>query len=190
MRVVRSAAFDVERVNELLQAVGEHDSDAFLELYRVSISRLRARIRRVIIDPAQTEDIAQDVYFEIWQTAHRFDPTLSPAIAWMLRLAHARAVDRVRRLETSRRHESGPPDRSSDDARDFFAESDDRDDAAQRVRAGLPQLSALQRQALRLVYLEGHTNMAAAESLGISAAAFKSRLRDGVMSLRQLLTAV
>lgn len=190
MTVVRIDAKDVRRLDDLLVAVGKHDRAAFVELYRISITRIRGRIRRTVIDWVQTEDIAQDFYFEIWQTAYRFDPAQSPAIAWMLRLAHARAVDRVRRLETSKRRESGPADRSGEAARDLFAESDDRDDAAQRIHAGLPQLSVLQRQALRLVYLEGNTNAAAAQTLGITSAAFKSRLRDGVVALRHLLTAV
>lgn len=189
MTAVRIDAGNVRHLDDLLVAVGEHNRAAFVELYRASITRIRATIRRTVIDPVHTEDIVQDFYFEIWLTAYRFDPAQSPAIAWMVRLAHARAVDRVRRLETSKRREGGPADRSGEGARDFFAESDDRDDAAQRIHAGMPRLSVLQRQALRLIYVEGNTNAAAAQTLGITTSAFKSRLRDGVVALRQLLTA-
>lgn len=174
-------------VDQLLTDVARHDARAFLELYQATIHRVHARIRRVLLDPTHSDDVTQDVYFEIWRTADRFDPELSPGITWMLRLAHARAVDRVRRLESARRRDADHYSTPGEHQRDLFAESDDRISAVQQIHAELPRLTPLQRQALSMVYLEGHTNTAAADKLGISAAAFKSRLHDGVLALRHAL---
>lgn len=142
--LLRMGADDVEHLDALLTAVGEDDTDAFVEVYSMTITKVRARIRRVVLDATHSDDVTQDVYLELWRTAHRFDATLSPAITWILRLAHARAVDRVRRIETARRHEAGHPDRAGEPDRDLFAESEDRINAAQQIHAGLPLLSELQ----------------------------------------------
>lgn len=171
-------------LDQLLEDVGRGHPDAFVELYRSTVTRVYGRVRRVIGDAAHAEDVTQDVYLEVWRRAENFDPAQGSAIGWMLRLAHSRSVDRIRRLEAARRREStharDPVNQPIDPVPARIA----RNDAADRVHAALATLTPLQRQAISLVHLDGHSHEAASRLLGISLSAFKARVHDGMMALR------
>ena len=88
--------------DELLARVGAGDRAAFGALYDATAPRVFGLVRRLVVDPAQAEEVTQDVYLEIWQTAPRFDPARGSALAWMFTLAHRRAVDRIRSAQAAR----------------------------------------------------------------------------------------
>lgn len=171
-------------VDRLLEEVADGRPDAFVALYRSTVTRVYGRVRRVIRDAAHAEDVTQDVYFEIWRRAENFDAAQGSALGWMLQLAHSRSVDRIRHLEAARRRETSHSRDRANHPPDTVAESLARTEAADRVHAALAALTPLQRQAISLVYLDGHTNEAASRLLGISLSAFKARLHDGMMALR------
>jgi RNA polymerase sigma-70 factor (ECF subfamily) len=110
----------------------------------------------VLRDPAQSEEIAQEVLLEIWRTASRFDPAKGSPAAWALTIAHRRAVDRVRSETASSRREEkaavehGSPD---DDVAEVVAAALD----GQRVRRCLDGLTELQRESITLAYYGGYS---------------------------------
>lgn len=171
-------------VDHLLVDVARGYPEAFVELYRCTVTRVYGRVRRVIRDAAHAEDVTQDVYFEVWRRAENFDAEQGSAIGWMLQLAHSRSVDRIRRLEAAHRRETDHARDRSNRSTGTVAGSLARTEAADRVHAALAALTPLQRQAISLVYLDGHTNEAASRVLGISLPAFKARVHDGMMALR------
>src|SRR5690349_7548276 len=81
---------------DLLKAVALGDEKAFGQLYDLVVPRVYGLIRRVLRDPAQADEVAQEVLVEIWRSAARFDPGRGSPTAWILTIAHRRAVDRVR----------------------------------------------------------------------------------------------
>ena len=87
---------------ELLRAVARGDDQAFKRLYDLVAPRVYGLARRVLRDPAQAEEVTQEVYLEIWQTAARYKPERGSAVSWMLTMAHRRAVDRVRASQAAR----------------------------------------------------------------------------------------
>jgi RNA polymerase sigma factor (sigma-70 family) len=113
-------------------------------------------VRQVLRDPAQSEEIAQEVLLEIWRTATRFDPAKGSPAAWALTIAHRRAVDRVRSENASSRREeraaAGLPG-ECDDVAEVVAATLDR----QRVRRCLDSLTELQRESIKLAYYGGYS---------------------------------
>lgn len=85
-----------ERADELLVLVADGDQRAFEDLYALVSGPVYGLVRRVVRDPAQSEEVAQEVLLETWRQAARYDPGRGSALSWILTLAHRRAVDRVR----------------------------------------------------------------------------------------------
>src|SRR5689334_21939407 len=85
----------------LLAAVARGDEAAFGKLYDLVAPRVYGLVRRVLRDPAQAEEVAQEVLVEVWRTAARYDPARGSASSWVLTIAHRRAVDRVRAEQAS-----------------------------------------------------------------------------------------
>lgn len=89
--------------DELLVLVAGGDQKAFEELYGLVSGPVFGLVRRVVRDPAQTEEVAQEVLLELWRSAARFDRRRGSALSWILTLAHRRAVDRVRSARADRK---------------------------------------------------------------------------------------
>ena len=172
---------------ELLVAVGSGDRDAFAALYdRISAQVLGVALR-VLRDRALAEEVSQEVLVEVWRKADRFDPDRGTASGWITTLAHRRAVDRVRSEQASRDRDDRVSRR--DTPRDFDNVADEvqvRLDHWQ-VRRALSTLTDRQREAIELAYFGGHTYRDVAKVLDIPEGTAKSRLRDGLLRLREAL---
>ena len=172
---------------QLLAQVATGDRAAFAELYDGTVNRVFGLVRRLLVDSAQAEEVTQEVYLEIWQTATRYEPTRGSAITWMLTLAHRRAVDRIRSAQSSRNRDTRVG------IRDFAAEYDSVAEAAEilieseRVKRALEKLTELQRQAVTLAYFKGYSHSEVAALLRVPVGTVKTRLRDGLIRLRDEL---
>src|SRR5271166_3378632 len=131
----------------LLARVARGDHRAFELLYGELAGPVYGVVRQVLRDPAQSEEVAQEVLLEIWRAASRFDPAKGSPAAWALTIAHRRAVDRVRsETASTRREEKAAPDIAPDDVAEVVAATLDH----QRVRRCLDGLTKLQRESIRL----------------------------------------
>lgn len=173
--------------DELLARVGSGDREAFAALYDASASRVFGLVRRLVVDPAQAEEVTQDVYLEIWQTAPRFDPARGSALAWMFTLAHRRAVDRIRAAQAARDRDLRIGARDLDVPVDTVAETVEVRVEHERVNEALADLSKLQRECVALAYYDGLTHREIAERLEVPLGTVKTRLRDGMIRLRSAL---
>ena len=144
-------------------------------------------MRRLVVDPAQAEEVTQDVYLEIWQTAARFDAGRGNAIAWMFTLAHRRAVDRIRSAQAARDRDLRIGARDLDVPVDTVAEAAETSIEHERVRGALDDLSELQRECVALAYYGGLTQSEIADRLHVPLGTVKTRLRDGMIRLRTAL---
>jgi RNA polymerase sigma-70 factor, ECF subfamily len=174
-------------LDELLDLVATGDRDAFARLYDETAPRLFGLIRRLLVDAAQSEEVTQEVFLEIWQTATRYDPSRGRAIAWMLTIAHRRAVDRIRSSQASRDRDfkAGVADWMPDV--DTVGETLEVTTQMRTVRAALERLTPFQREAISLTYFGGYTNNEVAQILHIPIGTVKTRLRDGLIRLRDEL---
>lgn len=171
----------------LLARIAEGDQDAFAQLYDDVSRRVLGLIKRVLIDHAQSEEVAQEVFLEIWQSATRFDHSRGSASGWIMTMAHRRAVDRIRSSQAGRDRDVKVGIRDHAIEFDHVAETVEITIESERVQAAMAQLSQLQRQAVTLAYYGGHTQTEVAQILSIPLGTAKTRLRDGLIRLRDEL---
>lgn len=172
---------------QLLARVATGDRAAFAELYDATASRLYGLARRLLIDAAQAEEVTQEVYLEIWQTAARYEPSRGSAVGWMLTLAHRRSVDRIRSAQASRDRDLRIGIRDQAREYDQVAEAVEVRIESERVAVALQKLTELQRQAVTLAYFKGLSHTEVASLLHIPVGTVKTRLRDGLIRLRDEL---
>lgn len=173
--------------DELLRRVARGDEDAFRALYDVIAPRVYGLARRVVRDPAQAEEVAQEALVEVWRMAPRYDSSKGSATAWVLTIAHRRAVDRVRAAQAGADRERRVAAASVETPYDDVVEGVTASLEQQQVRRCLQGLTDLQRQAITLAYYDGYSYREVAEKLEAALPTIKSRLRDGLIRLRDCL---
>lgn len=174
-------------IESLLRAVADDDRAAFAEVYDRISSRVLGLIIRLLRDRAQSEEVLQEVFLEIWQQASKFDANRGSGMAWVLTMAHRRAIDRIRASQKS--HERDLRIGIRDMERDFdsVSESVEIRIENERVKHAMSRLTPLQREAVILAYYGGYTHSEMADILGIPLGTVKTRLRDGMIRLRDEL---
>jgi RNA polymerase sigma-70 factor, ECF subfamily len=176
----------------LIGRVARGDEAAFAALYDHAAPTVFGLVRRVVRDPAQSEEVTQEVLLEIWRTASRFDNTRGSASTWLMTVAHRRAVDRVRSAAAAAERELRASSTLAEDATtgyDVVAEEVEARLDAQRVRRCLDSLTELQRESVTLAYYGGYTHREVADLLGAPLGTVKTRMRDGLIRLRDCLGA-
>ncbi|MFE4579681.1 sigma-70 family RNA polymerase sigma factor [Streptomyces chartreusis] len=174
-------------LQELVGRVALGDEEAFASVYDSVVSPVLGVVRAVLRDQAQSEEVAQEVLVEVWRTAPRFRPDRGSAINWILTLAHRRAIDRVRSVEATaaRDHRAAVMDHMPE--YDEVSEQVEARIEREQVRRCLRTLTELQRQAVTLAYYRGLTYRQVAEALTLPLGTVKTRLRDGLIRLRDCL---
>jgi RNA polymerase sigma-70 factor (ECF subfamily) len=176
--------------DDLLAKAGRGDGDAFAALYDLLAGRVYGLVRRVVRDPAQSEEVTQEVFVEIWRNAARFDPRRGTAPTWALTIAHRRAVDRVRSAQATADRETRAAaldPRGDDPGYDEVSEQVETRLEHQRLRSCLRRLTALQRESITLAYYTGYTYREVADVLDVPLGTVKTRMRDGLIRLRDCL---
>lgn len=177
----------VPSLDELVAQVALGDDAAFEELFRRTGGSVLGLVRRVLRDPAQSEEVAQEVMVEVWRSATRFDRSRGSATSWIMTMAHRRAVDRVRSAQSARDRDERVGRRETVREYDEVAEEVEVRMEQQAVRSCLGGLTELQRESVQLAYYGGYTYREVAELLDVPLGTVKTRLRDGLIRLRDCL---
>jgi RNA polymerase sigma-70 factor (ECF subfamily) len=176
-----------QRLVALLARSSRGDEHAFAELYDLTASRVHGLARRVVRDPAQAEEVAQEAYLEIWRQSARFDASRGSALAWMLTIVHRRAVDRVRSAESAQERDHRYAAVGDGPEYDVVDEEVTTRMESARVRRALDSLTEVQREAVTLAYYGGYTHREVADLLDVPLGTVKTRMRDGLIRLRDAL---
>ncbi len=170
----------------LLERVQAGDRGAFNDLYDALAPAVFGAIKRVLRDPAMSEEVAQEVFVEVWRTADRFDASRASAATWVVTMARRRAVDRVRHEQSQRNRIEAlghqPADTVTDPGTSVVAQLD-----AERVARALAQLPDDQREVITLAFIDGLPHSAIAEQLGLPLGTVKGRARGGLKRMRSLI---
>lgn len=172
---------------ELLHAIARGDEQALASLYDRYRLILFGLVMRILHSREEAEDVLQELLLQVWKRASDFDEARGRPFTWLVTLARSRAIDRLRSLGARGRA-------ATESARDAGPEpwSDAADDAirseqSETVRRALAELPEEQRQALLLAYFEGLTQTEIATRLGAPLGTVKTRMRSGMIKLRELL---
>ncbi len=184
---IPAEARDIGDLDNLIMAVAHEEPGAYDALFRQlsgPVYRLALAITR---NPAQAEEVSQEVLIEIWLAAGRFDPRRGSAAAWAQTIARRRAIDRIRSAAASAHRERrstevpAPRDQVNDAVEEIF----DRE----RLTSALNRLSDPQRQAILLAFYGGHTHDEVAAILGLAVGTVKGRIRAALARLREYMHA-
>jgi RNA polymerase sigma-70 factor, ECF subfamily len=170
-----------------LGEVAKGDQAAFEAVCARAAGTVFGVVRSVVRDPFQAEEVCQEVLLEVWRCASRFQPGKGSAMAWVTTIAHRRAVDRVRaeRRFTEREQRATVHAIAYDEVAETVQAGLDRE----RVRRCLGSLTELQRESVTLAYYGGYTFREVAGLLGVAEGTVKTRMRDGLIRLRDCLGA-
>jgi RNA polymerase sigma-70 factor (ECF subfamily) len=165
--------------------VARGDQGAYEAVYDLFAGPVYGLACKIVRDPAQSEEVAQEAMLEVWRAAARFDPARGSAAAWVMTIAHRRAVDRVRSevAATARDQKMTPDPVSGDDVAELVETALDR----RRVRRCLGALTPLQAESVKLAYYGGYTHVQVAELLKVPLGTVKTRIRDGLIRLRDCM---
>ncbi len=178
-------------LDALLRRVARGDRDAFATVYDLTKSRVFGLVVRVLRDAGYSEETTQEIYLEVWRTASEYDPAKGSALAWLMTMAHRRAIDRVRSEQAGSRRESrygaATAEPVSAAAHDPVADSAIAGDERRRVAECLDALTDAQRQSIELAYYQGLTYSEVSQRLAANLSTIKSRIRDALRGLRNCL---
>jgi RNA polymerase sigma-70 factor (ECF subfamily) len=174
-------------LDALLRRVAQQDVEAFAAFYDNTRARVFGLVVRVLRDPGYSEETTQDIYLQVWRNAAGYNPSAGTPLAWLMTLAHRRAVDRVRSEQSASQRESRYGAANFEVPADRVAEAVIQLDEQRQVTQCLDSLSDPQRECIQLAYYEGLTYVQVSERLAANLATIKSRMRDGIRGLRKCL---
>lgn len=170
----------------ILHAVARGDEDALARLYDRYRIILFSLLVRILNSREEAEDVLQEVFLQIWKRAKDFDESRGKPFTWLVTLTRSRAIDRIRQLGARQRLAEASSLETSEAVSDAVADilhSEQREIVA-RALAALPEE---QRRALNLAYFDGLTQSEIAEQLDTPLGTVKTRMRSGMIKLRELL---
>ena len=169
----------------LVYRTRDGDEAAFETLYFQTVDRVFGLVRRVLVTPADAEEVTEDVYLYVWKHASRFDHHKGSVLAWLYTLAHSRAIDRLRSLRRQARTGEAMVGETSAVAlpeEDVLASL-----AGERLHALIAGLPEVQRQVLALAYFRGLSQREIADALTLSLGTVKTHLRRTLIALREMV---
>lgn len=171
----------------LMSLIARGDERAYEQLFDRYASGAYGLALRVLRDPDLARDTVQEAWLQVWTHATRFDAEQGSVRAWVFTLVHRRSVDRIRSEQAGSDREQKVGRASFERPHDHVSADVERGFEIRRVRSAMTDLTDLQREAIELAYFRGYTHVQVAESLDIPLGTAKTRLRDGLIRLRDSL---
>ena len=175
-----------EDLDWLVRHVARGDQAAFEAVYDQLSRPVYGLVRKVLRDPAQSEEVTQEVLLEVWRTASRFDAAKGSALTWVMTMAHRRAIDRVRSASAQALREQKAGSMYTGSTEEVVEAVEARMDA-ERVRRCLNSLTELQRESIGLAYYGGYTYQQVAGLVDSALGTVKTRIRDGLIRMRDCM---
>lgn len=181
------ACGDETQLREWIARVVGQDEEAFASLYDALVGRVYGLAMKITRCAETAEEVVEDVFWQVWRQAPRFDPDRGSALAWVMTIARSRALDALR---------ARPPAESLDDMDALLASLTDGDDPAEsaqarqeevRLHAALASLDSVARQLVALAFFRGLSHEEIANQTNLPLGTVKSQIRRALLKLRELL---
>jgi RNA polymerase sigma-70 factor (ECF subfamily) len=174
---------------DLMRRVAARDGGAFARLFEVHGPLTLGVLLRILGPRSEAEEVLQEVFLQVWMQADRYDEVRSTPRGWILMLARSRALDRLRRRDSSRRREEAAGVEAGEPIPPVGTERLETLERRRQVTSALGVLSPDQRRCIELAFFEGLTHTQIAERLEAPLGTVKSRILLGMNKLRQALSA-
>ena len=172
----------------LIRQAAQGDQAALGALYDATSHLVYGLALRILGNTATAEEVTIEVYTQVWRQAAAYDPERGAPSAWLLTLTRSRAIDRLRSEAREPRQEQPlemaaavPTATPNPEEASVVAEQ------RRLVQAALATLAPEQREAIELAYFSGFSHSEIAARLGQPLGTVKTRIRQGMMKLRELL---
>ena len=175
---------------ELLESTARGDSASFRQLYERYFGLLFYSAFQVLKDQAETEDVLQDVFLQIWDKARLYDRSRGKPLTWALTLTRNKSIDRLRSVKRRYRLKDEVEKEAASDGQSGSQPSADpvsASETSQVVRTALLQLSDEQRQAIEMAYFGSLTQNEIAHALAEPLGTVKARIRRGMIKLKDII---
>lgn len=179
-----------EDLVELIRRIGVGDRASFAEFYDKFSGLIYSTALRVLADPSDAEDVAQEVFFMLWEKAPMYDPARGKPLTWAITMTRNKAIDRLRsqqrrsRLMEEAREENGDCELTTDRQPTEDAEHTEENEI---LRSAVMKLSKEQREAIEMAYFKGLTQQEIAVRLHEPLGTVKARIRRGIVRLRKMV---
>ena len=170
----------------LLKAIAGKDEKALSQLYDRYRVVLFGLLVRILNNREEAEDVLQELFLQVWHRAGDYDPNRGRPFTWLVTLARSRAIDRLRSVASRERVASESAREVTEEVSDAVADAV-RSEQRGIVTSALSQLPEEQQKALVLAYFDGLTQSEIADRLGAPLGTVKTRMRAGMMKLREVL---
>jgi RNA polymerase sigma-70 factor (ECF subfamily) len=181
------SAGDASRLSDLLRRSGLGDEAAFAAFYDATSARAYGLALRVVRNPAHAEEVTQEAYLDAWRSSTRYDPARGSAVGWLLTIVHRKSVDRIRSVEAATNRDETWNRETTPTDHDQTSEAAHASLDAARIRGAVATLTDVQRRAVELTYFGGYTHTEVATLLDVPLGTAKTRIRDGLIRLRDLM---
>lgn len=176
------------RLRALMRSAQDGDRTAYETLLRACLPKIRRRLQRRSFDPELVDDVIQDVLLTVHRARQTYDPS-RPFAIWLAMITDRRAIDAARRHNRQAMHEISAPDA-------YESHADESSEGGHyittgvldRVRSGIAELPAAQREAVERLSLRQQSLLEAANETGRSVGSLKVNLHRGLKSLRSLFS--
>ena len=179
-------------IQSLLLRVSEGDRQAFAELYDATARYVFGILRRMLWSAEAAEEVAQEVYVQVWKSAAGSDPLRASPWSWLALLTRSRAIDRMRaegsyRAVVDDLERSGSPEAEAAEPGASPLRDIARAEETEVIHAAMRELPREQRHALELAFFGGLTHREIAERTDTPLGTVKTRIRTGLLKLRERL---
>lgn len=182
-----SSAVDAH-MQALVTAIAAHDEQALADLYEATLNRVYGVALRITRNAQAAEEVSEDVYWQVWREAPRFDAQRGNVIAWLLTIARSRALDYLRKADDAELCEEpealllDEPSREGD-PQDLLAATQNNT----RLNQALQQLEPVQRQLVAMAFFRGLTHEEIAAFSDMALGTVKSHIRRALKQLHDVL---
>lgn len=168
----------------LLLRIRERDEAALSELYDRYSGLVYSQAHRILRDAGAAEEVLQDLFYQVWRTAEKFDPSRGSLAGWLLVAARNRAISKLR--SSSGRFEE--PEETGVALSASLESSSTQNLLLEKVRTVMDSLPAAQREAVEFAYFEGMSHSEIAEKTGQPLGTIKTRIRSAMEMLKKVLS--